>query len=86
LIPAEGTGPEIFEEDLFRTFVKFEQFGKPAASAEKGSGLGLVISKSIIEAHGGRLWAESEAGTGSRFIFVLSKQPKIAEDAANFLL
>ena len=67
------TGPGISAENLPRLFRKFEQFGKAGRSSEKGSGLGLVISKSIIEAHGGRIWAESEFGKGSSFIFTLPK-------------
>jgi PAS domain S-box-containing protein len=70
------TGPGIAEENLSRLFNKFEQFGAQAGGAEKGSGLGLVISKSIVEAHGGRIWAESQPGKGSSFIFVVPKQPK----------
>jgi signal transduction histidine kinase/HAMP domain-containing protein len=70
----KDTGPGISKENLDRLFSKFEQFGKPNVSSEKGSGLGLVISKSIIEAHGGRIWAESELGKGSSFIFTLPKE------------
>jgi signal transduction histidine kinase/HAMP domain-containing protein len=67
------TGLGISTENLPRLFSKFEQFGKRSASPETGSGLGLVISKSIIEAHGGRIWAESELGKGSSFIFTIPK-------------
>jgi signal transduction histidine kinase/HAMP domain-containing protein len=70
----KDTGPGISEANLSRLFSKFEQFGKDPGPAEKGSGLGLVISKSIIEAHGGGIWAESELGKGSSFIFTLPKQ------------
>lgn len=70
------TGPGIAEENLSRLFNKFEQFGTQATSGEKGTGLGLVISKGIVEAHGGRIWAESQPGKGSSFIFVVPKQPK----------
>ncbi len=80
------TGPGIDSRDLSRLFNKFEQFGKPEKSSEKGTGLGLAISKSIVEAHGGRLWAESEVGKGSRFIFILPKQPKIADGVVASLL
>jgi signal transduction histidine kinase len=70
----KDTGPGISKENLSRLFSKFEQFGKPTTHSEKGSGLGLVISKSILEAHGGKIWAESEPGKGSSFIFTLPKQ------------
>lgn len=72
----KDTGPGIPPENIERLFNKFEQFGKPTTSSEKGSGLGLVISKSIVEAHGGRIWAESEIGKGTSFIFTLPKKPK----------
>lgn len=71
----KDTGSGISEENLTKLFSKFEQFGKPGASSEKGSGLGLVISKSIIEAHGGRMGVESELGKGSSFFFTLPKSP-----------
>jgi signal transduction histidine kinase len=72
----KDTGRGISKEDLSRLFSKFEQFGNSSPSAEKGSGLGLVISKSIVEAHGGRIWAESEPGKGSSFIFTLPKKQR----------
>jgi signal transduction histidine kinase len=67
------TGPGISRENLSRLFSKFEQFGEPVMPDEKGSGLGLVISKSIVGAHGGRIWAESELDKGSSFIFTIPK-------------
>jgi PAS domain S-box-containing protein len=70
------TGPGISQQNLLRLFSKFEQFGKPSQAAEKGSGLGLVISRSIVEAHGGRIWVESELGRGSSFIFTLPRQQR----------
>ena len=39
-------------------------------------GMGLAISRSIIEAHGGRIWAESEPGRWARFTFAIPKEPK----------
>ena len=47
-------------------------FKKFATRSEKGMGLGLFVSKSIIEAHGGRIWAENNSdGKGSTFTFSL---------------
>jgi two-component system sensor histidine kinase VicK len=57
-----GISPEIYP----KLFTKF------ATKSEKGTGLGLFISKSIIEAHGGRIWAENnKEGKGARFSFTL---------------
>jgi signal transduction histidine kinase len=47
-------------------------FSKFATKAERGAGLGLFICKNIIEAHGGRIWAENNAGgKGAKFSFSL---------------
>ena len=63
-------GEEIEEQDHERIFDKFEQ-AKRARGAVSGSGLGLSISKNIVEAHNGRIWVESGRGEGTRFIFTL---------------
>lgn len=60
-------GPGIAPEHLPRVFDRFWQAERKPA----GSGLGLYIAKGIIEAHGGRIWVESEPGKGSRFYFTL---------------
>ena len=62
------TGHGIAEEDLPHIFGRYWQ-GKRAGRS--GAGLGLAIAKGIVEAHGGRLWAESEIGSGSIFHFTL---------------
>jgi signal transduction histidine kinase len=49
----------------------FERFWQVGPDDRRGQGLGLYISKSIVEAHGGRIWAESEAGKGTRLHFTL---------------
>lgn len=61
------TGPGIPPEDLSRIFERFYQVDKSRAG-QAGAGLGLTISKEIVEAHGGTLRAESVVGLGSRFI------------------
>jgi signal transduction histidine kinase len=65
----EGIG--IREEDLGKLFNKFTRLFDKRAINIGGSGLGLYITKSIIEAHGGKMAVESEWGKGSTFSFVL---------------
>jgi signal transduction histidine kinase len=74
-ISVADTGPGIPKEDLDAIFDKFQQVAMTSYNKIKGTGLGLAIVKHIINAHGGRVWAESktgsETGNGSIFIFVL---------------
>lgn len=62
------SGPGIPEADLPHIFDRFTRTSK---SALRGTGLGLSIAKGIVEAHGGRIWAESQTGVGSTFYFTL---------------
>ncbi len=65
------SGPGISQEELP---LLFEQFVQTASGRAKGgSGLGLLICRHLVEAHGGRIWAESEPGHGAHFIFRLPK-------------
>jgi len=64
------TGPGIPPEDLDRIFEEFQQTDVGAQHHE-GTGLGLALSKRLVELHGGRIWVESEVGAGSRFVFTL---------------
>ena len=49
----------------------FEKFQRAPSSVHEGAGLGLTITKSLVELHGGQIWVESEPGRGSRFSFTL---------------
>jgi len=71
-VSVRDSGPGISARDMPRLFQSFQQFG--AASEREGSGLGLFITKQIIQAHGGRIWAESQGGKGSVFHFTLPLQ------------
>jgi len=65
------TGTGIPPEDLPYIFERFYRVDKSRSRASGGSGLGLTITKRLIEAHGGRLTVESTPGKGSRFTFTL---------------
>jgi signal transduction histidine kinase/CheY-like chemotaxis protein len=66
------SGPGIPEADLPQIFDRFTRASK---GARPGTGLGLSIAKGIVEAHGGRIWAETQAGVGSTFYFTLPRIP-----------
>ena len=61
------TGPGIAGEDLPYIFERFYRADHSRARDTGGAGLGLSIARSLVEAHGGRIWAESAAGRGRRF-------------------
>jgi PAS domain S-box-containing protein len=68
------SGPGIPREEQQKIFNKFYQIGSEQAHADKrpkGTGLGLAICKQIIQHYGGKIWVESEVGSGSSFIFRL---------------
>lgn len=65
------TGIGIPHKDLATVFDRFHQVGKAINTAEKGSGLGLSISKGIIELHNGTINVDSEIGKGSKFYFTI---------------
>ncbi|MGH7888417.1 MAG: sensor histidine kinase [Candidatus Binatia bacterium] len=70
-VSVQDSGPGIAPESLLSIFEKFNQGERQNGSARLGTGLGLAIAKSIILSHGGKIWAESQLGRGSKFIFVL---------------
>lgn len=67
------TGIGISPEDLPKLFRKFVQVSHTGAAEKKGVGLGLSITRELVEKHGGDIWVESKPGVGSKFYFTLPK-------------
>jgi PAS domain S-box-containing protein len=66
-------GPGIAPDALPNLFGRFFRTAEARASGAEGLGLGLYISRTLVEAHGGRIWAESTPGQGSTFTFALPR-------------
>ena len=69
-ISVTDTGPGLAPEDHERIFDEFQQTDAGIEQRE-GTGLGLALSKRLVELHGGRIWVDSELGHGSTFVFTL---------------
>jgi signal transduction histidine kinase len=69
-VSVTDTGPGIVAEDQERIFEEFQQT-EVGVQQREGTGLGLALSKRLVELHGGRIWVESEPGHGSCFVFTL---------------
>ena len=69
-VSVTDTGPGIAPADRERIFEEFQQTDVGVGQRE-GTGLGLALSKRLVELHGGRIWVESERGHGSRFVFTM---------------
>jgi two-component system sensor histidine kinase VicK len=67
----KDTGIGISSDEIGQIFEKYRQASSGRNSGHKGTGLGLVICKKIVEAHDGRIWAESQDGRGATFFFSL---------------
>jgi signal transduction histidine kinase len=71
------TGEGIPHEAFGRIFEKFGQVESRQSGRNMSTGLGLTFCKMAVEAHGGRIWVESEPGQGSKFQFVIPLQPSL---------
>jgi two-component system phosphate regulon sensor histidine kinase PhoR len=74
LVSVADTGPGISTDDLPRIFERFYKADKSRTS--EGTGLGLAIAKHIVEAHGGKIWADTVERKGSTFSFTLPLEPQ----------
>jgi signal transduction histidine kinase len=73
-ISVKDYGKGIAQRDLSRLFQRFAQLDSSTTRKAGGTGLGLVISKGIVEQHGGKIWVESSLGRGSTFSFSLPRK------------
>jgi len=70
-ISVEDTGIGIKPEDMDKLFKEFSQIESAYSKTHEGTGLGLALTKRLVELHGGKIWVESEFGKGSKFSFVI---------------
>jgi signal transduction histidine kinase len=75
-VSIKDTGIGLSERDLGKIFIPFEQGDNSASRRFQGTGLGLSLTRRLVELHGGRIWAESPGeGRGSTFHFILPVSP-----------
>jgi signal transduction histidine kinase len=83
IVQVQDSGVGIPRDEIPNLFQKYRQGSSATVSAQKGTGLGLVICKMIVEAHDGKIWVESEEGKGTILTFTL---PFAAEKTKNATL
>ena len=83
-LSVKDTGVGIPEDQQGRVFTKFFRGANVMRMATEGSGLGLFITKNIIEAHGGKIWFESKEGEGTTFYFTLPTKEEFTEFLKEF--
>jgi two-component system, OmpR family, sensor histidine kinase KdpD len=80
LISVRDDGPGIEANEFDRVFDKFYRSTRVNNEGASGTGMGLAIARGIIEAHGGRIWVESEFGHGAVFTFAIQvRDNEVAE-------
>ncbi len=81
VVAVEDTGPGVPPEHLPLLFERFYRVDPARSRGDGGTGIGLAIARSVVDAHGGRIWAESEVGKGSVFRFELPLAPAGTREA-----
>lgn len=80
-VSVSDTGPGIAPDQADKVFDEFYQLRQPGEKKAGGVGLGLAISKRLIEMHGGKIWVQSAVGKGSLFTFTLPAQSAVYSNA-----
>jgi signal transduction histidine kinase len=78
-IEVQDNGGGIRPEDMARLFVEFQQLDASSAKQHPGTGLGLALTKRIVEAQGGRVGVRSTFGEGSTFHAILPRVARVVE-------
>jgi signal transduction histidine kinase len=81
-VTVSDTGPGIPTTDLQHLFERFYRGENTNGAGKKGYGLGLAISREIVRAHGGEIWATSEPGNGTTFVFTLPTRGRAGRKVA----
>jgi signal transduction histidine kinase len=76
VVSVEDDGVGIPEGELPHVFERFRQVDGSPTRRHPGLGIGLALTRSLVELHGGKIWAESVVGHGSRFTFALPIRPQ----------
>jgi len=84
LVSVTDTGGGVSPEDQRRVFQRLYRADNPLISGLGETGVGMSIAKALVEAHGGRIWVESEMGVGSTFSFILPLSPEEDHDLPEF--
>jgi len=78
VVEVRDTGIGIKPEDQPRLFEEFRQVDGSTSRGYEGIGLGLALSKRLVELQGGQIWVESVPGKGSAFRFLIPRRPLVA--------
>ena len=79
-VEIEDNGRGIAQKDMPYIFDRFYRADASRNSATGGSGIGLSIVKKIIEDHGGKIWATSKEGSGTKMVFVIRKYQEVPNE------
>ena len=78
-VAVSDSGSGIASEDMTKIFDRFYRVDSALSRRTQGAGLGLYLVKSVVEAHGGQIWVESNQGQGSTFVFTLPREPVVTD-------
>ncbi|MEW6617947.1 MAG: FumA C-terminus/TtdB family hydratase beta subunit [bacterium] len=83
-ISVQDTGIGIAREDQEKVFEEFKQIDSSYAKQYAGTGLGLPLTRKLVELHGGKIWLESEPGKGSTFTFTIPERVESKQQEAEY--